>query len=391
MRPAPILLLALMVVVGAACVALLWILTSPAPVVVKPALPPSGSPAVEEPAPTLAPPVEPSALPGPQGPPTRDRKPATPPTGAAATRPEGGPASGVQASGEDRTPPVVTLLDPRPGDLLGSASVTVRGLVDDRYVTQVTIGGEQVPVLDGVFAHELTLREGVNIIVVEAVGPGEVRGEGSVTVEADLEPPHLEVLEPPTGQVARPPQLVVRGRIDDLRATVLVGDQPVLVGGDGTFAARVAVPPGLEGLAVTARDRLGRIARTVIPVSPPVSVAEQPDRVVPPPSGPGEKRQYRPAPRRDISTEPLYVHLLRYCERGRFEEARERVRKLLEEEGYRETRFECTIWLALARGYDEHEELELALDAYRRCFESCDPRKGAWHAAQQRIRELTGE
>jgi hypothetical protein len=99
---------------------------------------------------------------------------------------------------------------------------------------------------------------------------------------------------------------------------------------------------------------------------------------------------YKPSPRSDISDDPTYVHLLRYCDTNQMEKAEARAAKLLDEKGYRGTRFECTIWLALARSYERQGNRAKALDDYIKCYCSCDSRKGPWHAAVAKIPTLGG-
>jgi hypothetical protein len=170
----------------------------------------------------------------------------------------------------------------------------------------------------------------------------------------------------------------------------------VLVGPDGAFASRLVLRQGQTEVRVTARDRLGRETTEVVQVTAPVGLAPAaapaaaPDGEETAPA-PMARKRYRKAPRSDISDDPSYVHMLRYCELGDWKEVEERCTTLLEEKGYAGTRFESTIWLTLAKAREQHGQLDRARELYRRCYESCDDRKGAWHAAKAKLLELGGE
>ena len=116
----------------------------------------------------------------------------------------------------DRMPPVVTITSPEDGRTYYVSSIVVAGEATDNKseITSVSINGEAVDVIGGVFHHTLSgLDEGENTITVTAHDAAGNTGAANVTITIDTIPP-----PPPT-----PYQIIADNYNDDFPDTNLFG------------------------------------------------------------------------------------------------------------------------------------------------------------------------
>jgi hypothetical protein len=81
----------------------------------------------------------------------------------------------------DRTPPVLKVETPSPGERVNQPGVRVAGTVaDENGITAFTVNGLPVPVTDGSFETEITVAAGDSVILVRAVDGAENASQTSV-------------------------------------------------------------------------------------------------------------------------------------------------------------------------------------------------------------------
>jgi tetratricopeptide (TPR) repeat protein len=98
---------------------------------------------------------------------------------------------------------------------------------------------------------------------------------------------------------------------------------------------------------------------------------------------------YRDPPR-DINMDAKYRSLGRLCYGGEMAEARAKAIEVLDDRGFRGTRYECWVWDKLAAGYEKQGDISRAIECYRSVMDCSDPRKGSFKKAEDRIRQLGG-
>ncbi|MCL6613402.1 MAG: hypothetical protein K6U03_02080 [Firmicutes bacterium] len=89
----------------------------------------------------------------------------------------------------DRTPPLVTLLEPAEGAVLNTAEVKVKGYLEEANPAFLLINGRAAEVVNGEFSLVLTLPEGENRISIQARDLAGNTAALTRTVTVDLTPP----------------------------------------------------------------------------------------------------------------------------------------------------------------------------------------------------------
>ena len=145
----------------------------------------------------------------------------------------------------DREPPVVTILQPGDGAVLGSRQVQLLASVTDDSSTQVDsvpVGlSAALPPGGGAFDGWLTLpaADGPQVLAVQAVDSAGNRAANSVLVTVDTTPPVVQLLAPAEGAVLSASPVALAIDVEDLTAAT------VQVGGGSQ-----ALPPGHSALRV---------------------------------------------------------------------------------------------------------------------------------------------
>lgn len=102
----------------------------------------------------------------------------------------------------DTQPPAAQVTWPRPGSMVGGASVTLKGRAEAG--ASVSAGGQTVAAPpDGAFALKVRLDHGLNEVRWVAADAAGNRTEGSLPVKSDQTPPDVKVLSPGADGVVR--------------------------------------------------------------------------------------------------------------------------------------------------------------------------------------------
>ncbi len=168
----------------------------------------------------------------------------------------------------DITPPVVRIDSPADGVIVGAATITISGTVDDPdgTVATVTVNGVEGPVVDGAYSVEIPLQNGNNGIAVVAVDGAGNEGSAAITIMRDSVAPVVSILVPADGATLIRRQVRATGTIDDPLATVVVGGVQATVQA-GRWVADVTLAEGESTLEAVATDRAGNEGRAQITIT----------------------------------------------------------------------------------------------------------------------------
>ncbi|MBM2824374.1 MAG: Ig domain protein group 2 domain protein, partial [Dehalococcoidales bacterium] len=189
----------------------------------------------------------------------------------------------VDASGNGgRSPTVAVTVDPKKpsititspvGGLLTNKTtpLTVTGNVTGANSVTLWFNGvanpNPIPVVGGGFTTSVTLKKGVNLIVVTAYateGPGDadyLGTSGIVVVSLDPDAPVVTLDSPTAGSVLNTPLARVSGTVNDpftSNVTLTLNGIPQIVSvAGGIFSQDVSLQPGLNTITVVAADKAG--------------------------------------------------------------------------------------------------------------------------------------
>ncbi len=155
----------------------------------------------------------------------------------------------------DATSPLVEVLKPSPGAVIGGATTVhiVAKVTDNVKVAKVTINGQAVAPRqqDGLYVLPMEVKEGVNKVSVQGWDAAENSASVGFTFRYQ-KPPEL------SGRY----EIVFTGKVDDPKAKVTVNGKEVKVKDDGTFETRVT-PDANGKITVVALDEFGNESRQV--------------------------------------------------------------------------------------------------------------------------------
>jgi len=190
---------------------------------------------------------------------------------------------------DDDVPPTLTVEEPP--EMTGEEALTIRGEVEDDFALPeeivLLVNDEQAPVdPDGTFEVDVALDAGVNEITVEAVDLAGNSAEEAFEVILDEEAPEIEVTTPEEDEGFRTTSVEVAGTVTDdwtpeEEIILLVNDEEVSVGPDGSFETTVSLDEGPQTVSVVAEDLVGN--SSTVDVSVMVDV-ESPDLTILSPS-----------------------------------------------------------------------------------------------------------
>jgi len=182
----------------------------------------------------------------------------------------------------DRTPPVITITSPEPGDYVSGPVVTVSGVVSDASAVTVTLGGDVVVVgPKGVFSGEVQVADGETAIAATAVDQAGNTATAQVTVNVDSIAPQVTITSPADGLITSVGEVEVTGKVaDDSPVIVRVNFVEVPVT-NGAFAYTVGLlMEGAAALVVEATDQAGHTSSATVTVTsdrtPPVITITSP-------------------------------------------------------------------------------------------------------------------
>jgi hypothetical protein len=186
----------------------------------------------------------------------------------------------------DTVPPMLEVTAPSDEFRTNERRLVVKGITETD--AKIAVAGRPVIVAgDGNFSVTVTLREGVNRIVIEAEDP--VGNTASVTrsVTLDTEPPGLTVVSPLDGCLTRTAVIVVSGKVISAQHLFINGD-PVEIEGDyewpdmdGDFSELVELDEGENILTITAQDAVGNtvtiVRKITLDTTPPMLQITSPE------------------------------------------------------------------------------------------------------------------
>ena len=152
----------------------------------------------------------------------------------------------------DRTPPVVTIESPPPGDLRRVPRVTVTGSIADAHeIVGVRLNDAALPP-GPTFTGEAMLQPGSQAVVVAAEDVAGNTSTATVSVLYRQSPPSVQITSPTNLAAFGSTPITVTGTVDDPAAVVTVGVErvPATVSGNTFTASGVSLKEG--GNVVTA-------------------------------------------------------------------------------------------------------------------------------------------
>jgi hypothetical protein len=160
----------------------------------------------------------------------------------------------------DRTPPQLLVKAPVAGQLVNQGEVRVSGqATDDGALAEVTVQGNAVAVVDGLFTTSVPVTSGANVISFRAVDRAGNETVVSVSVNRfDL--PEVTITSPADLSFLATTAVDVSGRVGDSAARVTVNGIPAAVSGTTFTASGVPLIEGGNILTATATDAEGHVA-----------------------------------------------------------------------------------------------------------------------------------
>lgn len=173
----------------------------------------------------------------------------------------------------DTIPPHITL-NSLPPALTNQMTLTLQGRVDDLTAT-LTLDGQPVAMdSQGGFSVPVPLLEGPNTFVLVATDPAGNSGRRDIFVVRDTTPPVITLDSPQEGLVTNQRSFLVKGRVDDPTARLLVAGQSLSPAADGSFEVTLTPSEGSQLVVVLATDPAGNSGHVVRSVTldwtPPV-------------------------------------------------------------------------------------------------------------------------
>jgi uncharacterized protein YjbI with pentapeptide repeats len=180
----------------------------------------------------------------------------------------------------DTIPPDLTVTIPRDGDVTGQRILTVSGTAEEG--ARVLVDDLDAAISGPFFSASVTLIDGENLIIVQALDAAGNRALVALRVTLDTAPPFISVdLE--NGTITRSSEFLLAGEAEKGSA-LSVNGVAVDVGPDGRFRTNISLHPGLNTIHLVARDGAGNIVsldRTVTSEQappPPKPAEEQPSQ-----------------------------------------------------------------------------------------------------------------
>ena len=183
--------------------------------------------------------------------------------------PSGSTGSASTQIVSDPTPPVLAIVSPTTGTVVGSAVQSLTVTVSDLTDTQVTIGGQSydVPTGSGTVSGNVTLlSQGNNTVTVTAVDAAGNPSSTSITLLLDSSAPVLSSDVANGSELAAQvgSQLLVTLTVDDASATNVVvsptGATYAIADGGGNVATSIPLVPGTNTFTFTVTNEVGRVS-----------------------------------------------------------------------------------------------------------------------------------
>ncbi|WP_435104925.1 hypothetical protein, partial [Arhodomonas sp. AD133] len=165
----------------------------------------------------------------------------------------------------DTVPPALTVDAPSDGTLTNEPETTVRGQVNE--AADVEIDGTAVFLdLDHRFEHTLTLDEGENTLLVEAIDPAGHLAEAQVGVTLDTIAPDILVDHPGDGHITNEAALTVQGSLSE-PAELRIDGATVEPDANNGFEHALTLTEGGNAIELVATDEAGNEATRTLDVT----------------------------------------------------------------------------------------------------------------------------
>jgi len=178
---------------------------------------------------------------------------------------------------QDITDPVLIIEHPPDSFVTNDRVLEVSGLTDPEVT--ITVNGILVPVEGGLFTLAMTLEEGTNVIVVEAVDLAKNHKSATLRVVYDVTPPRVTMTFPQGDTAVNRSSVVVAGTVDPDVNVVRVNQVLVPVK-SGSFSKNFKLDEGTNLITIDVVDRAGnavsRSFRVTLDTVPPELVVEAP-------------------------------------------------------------------------------------------------------------------
>jgi hypothetical protein len=178
---------------------------------------------------------------------------------------------------QDITDPVLIIEHPPDSFVTNDRVLEVSGLTDPEVT--IRINGILVPVEGGLFTLSMTLEEGTNVIVVDAVDLAKNHKSATLRVVYDVTPPRVTMSFPQGDVAVNHSSVAVAGTVDPDVGTVRVNQVLVPVK-SGAFSKSFKLDEGGNVITIDVVDRAGnavlRSYLVTLDTVPPVLVVEGP-------------------------------------------------------------------------------------------------------------------
>jgi RHS repeat-associated protein len=181
----------------------------------------------------------------------------------------------------DTAPPQLVVTAPQNNSITNQKPIIVSGTVSDVTTVSLTINGNAVPIVNGLFSTSYTLTEGLNTFIIVATDAAGNSSSQTRSVRLDTTPPTLTITSPVNGITTNQLNVTITGTVaDSTDVAITINGTPVQVGGNGAFTGQVTLSEGLNSFTVVATDAAGNsstVTRTIIrDTTPPTLTVVQP-------------------------------------------------------------------------------------------------------------------
>jgi hypothetical protein len=156
---------------------------------------------------------------------------------------------------QDITPPILLVEFPPEEYVTNDRVLDVSGLTEEERVT-VTVDGLAVAVENGLFTMPMTLKEGLNVVEVQAVDAARNHKYMTLMVTYDVTPPQVEMVYPVVDEAVNKSTVMVSGHVEADVSEVLVNQVPVAIR-NGVFSKNFKLAEGENQILVQVTDRAG--------------------------------------------------------------------------------------------------------------------------------------
>ncbi|MFA5832146.1 MAG: RHS repeat-associated core domain-containing protein [Bacteroidota bacterium] len=161
----------------------------------------------------------------------------------------------------DTVQPTLVVTSPNNSLLTQNSLITVNGTVNDSSFVTITINGNAVTAINGIYSSQVALNEGSNtIIIVVTDAAGNISTE-TRTVVRDSSVPTLTVTIPANNSITNQTSVFVSGTvIDSTTASITVNGTLLSIGSNGSFGVVLSLVEGINTITIVATDAAGNSA-----------------------------------------------------------------------------------------------------------------------------------